>query len=183
MKKPVKITLVSLGSVLAILLIAIIIAVWFVFTPQRLTPIVRDILQKNIRCQSQLDEVELTFFSTFPNFNIKINQFTLTNHIQGSKSDTLLHIDCLKGEVNPIKYLFDNELIINSISLEKGFVNLYTDSTGRSNFDVFATDSTQKDTTEFKMPFDFLELHKMSLADVRIDYCDKQLGAVACSYY
>jgi hypothetical protein len=176
MKKPVKITLVSLGSVLAILLIAITIAVWFVFTPQRLTPIVRDILQKNIRCQSQLDEVELTFFSTFPNFNIKINQFTLTNHIQGSKSDTLLHINCLKGEVNPIKYLFDNELIINSISLEKGFVNLYTDSTGRSNFDVFATDSTQKDTTEFKMPFDFLELHKMSLADVRIDYCDKQSG-------
>ena len=82
----------SLGSVLAILLIAIIIAVWFVFTPQRLTPIVRDILQKNIRCQSQLDEVELTFFSTFPNFNIKINQFTLTNHIQGSKLDTLLQL-------------------------------------------------------------------------------------------
>ena len=81
MKKPIKITLVSLGSVLAILLIAITIAVWFVFTPQRLTPIVRDILQKNIRCQSQLDEVELTFFSTFPNFNIKINQFTLTNQI------------------------------------------------------------------------------------------------------
>ena len=49
MKKPLKITLISIGSLLAVLVVAILIAVWFVFTPQRLTPIVRNALQKNIK--------------------------------------------------------------------------------------------------------------------------------------
>ena len=73
MKKPLKITLISIGSLLAVLVVAILIAVWFVFTPQRLTPIVRNALQKNIKCQSDLREVELTFFSTFPNFRVKLS--------------------------------------------------------------------------------------------------------------
>ena len=84
MKKPLKITLISIGSLLAVLVVAILIAVWFVFTPQRLTPIVRNALQKNIKCQSDLREVELTFFSTFPNFGVKLSDVVLINPLKGS---------------------------------------------------------------------------------------------------
>ena len=107
MKKPLKITLISLGSILVILLIAIAIAVWFVFTPKKLTPIVRDVLQKNIKCETQLEEVELTFFSTFPNFEIKVNNILLKKPVSGSQSDTLLYVNNLMGVVNPIRFLFD----------------------------------------------------------------------------
>lgn len=176
MKKPLKITLISLGSILVILLIAIAIAVWFVFTPKKLTPIVRDVLQKNIKCETQLEEVELTFFSTFPNFEIKVNNILLKKPVSGSQSDTLLYVNNLMGAVNPIRFLFDKELIINEVELQKGIVNLYTDSTGMTNFDIFPTDSTQKDTTTFKMPFDFIDIKRIGLENLEVSYIDKQSG-------
>ena len=176
MKKPLKITLISIGSLLAVLVVAILIAVWFVFTPERLTPIVRNALQKNIKCQSDLREVELTFFSTFPNFGVKLSDVVLINPIKGSASDTLLRVNNLVGKVNLTKFLFDKELIINEIILQNGFVNIYTDSTGTSNYDVFPSDTTKKDTTKFKMPFDFIDIKRIEIERLSVLYTDKQSG-------
>ncbi len=176
MKKPLKITLISLGSILAIVFIAIAVAVWFVFTPKKLTPIVRDVLQKNIKCQTQLEEVELTFFSTFPNFEINVNKILLKNPVSGSQSDTLLYINNLLGTIDPLRFVFDKELIINELELQKGVINLYTDSTGMTNFDIFPTDSTQKDTASFKLPFDFIDIKRIGLENLEVSYIDRQSG-------
>lgn len=176
MKKSLKITLVSIGSLLAVIMIAIAVIVWYIFNPKRLTPIVNDLLAKNLTCQTDLDEVELTFFSTFPYFEIQINNLVLKHPINGSPSDTLCAVGSLGGRVEPFKYLFDKELIISGLTLNDGFVNIYTDSTGQSNYDIFPKTETKQDTSAFSLPFDFLELQTLDIKQVRISYADAQSG-------
>ena len=79
MKKFGKIFFITLLSLFAVLIVTICIVLFLVFTPERFTPIVRKQVDKFITCQSEIGEVELTFFSTFPNFGLKIRQFALIN--------------------------------------------------------------------------------------------------------
>lgn len=65
MKKVLKITLISLSALIAVIVIAVGILIWVVFTPEKLTPIVRNQLDEMLICEHQLGDVELTFFSTF----------------------------------------------------------------------------------------------------------------------
>ena len=60
MKKALKIAGITLGSLLGLLVIAVAIVVWLVFTPSRLTPIVRNFADKMITCPYEIGQVELT---------------------------------------------------------------------------------------------------------------------------
>ncbi len=71
MKKFFKIFFISLGSLLGLVLILAGIAMWLIFTPSRLTPIVERQIPKFVDCQAEIGSVELTFFDTFPQFGIK----------------------------------------------------------------------------------------------------------------
>ena len=177
MKKSVKIALYSVGGLLALVLIAIVVAVWFIFTPAKLTPTVQDILDKNLKCESSIKDVELTFFSTFPVFKIQANEVIFIKHIEEAENDTLLSTKTLQASVNPIRLFFDNELILTDIAINKGVVNLFTNSKGEQNFDIFPTDSIkQPDTTEFNLPFDYINLDKLNLNNIRATYSDYASG-------
>ena len=84
MKKFIKIFFISLLSLLGVLIVAVSILIWIVFTPERITPIVRKQAAKYITCKSEIGSVELTFFSTFPNFGLKVRDFALINPVEGS---------------------------------------------------------------------------------------------------
>ena len=77
MKKFGKIVGISLGALVGILLIAVCALLWVVFTPARLTPIVRQAVDKVIACEYEIGEVELTFFSTFPEFGLRADTLCL----------------------------------------------------------------------------------------------------------
>ena len=66
MKRVWKIIGITLGSLLGVVLLVISVALWLVFTPKRLTPIVRQVADKIITAEHEVGQVELTFFSTFP---------------------------------------------------------------------------------------------------------------------
>ncbi len=110
--------------------------------PNDLLPIVRKQADKLITCQSEIGEVELTFFSTFPDFGLKIKKFTLINPVAESKSDTLLDVDEFIGVVDAAAWWKRNELILKGLKITGGSVNIFTDSLGNTNYDIFATDTT-----------------------------------------
>src|SRR5450759_4981706 len=104
MKKFIKIFIISLLSLLGVLIVAISVVIWIVFTPGRITPIVRKQAAKYITCKSEIGSVELTFFSTFPNFVLKFRYFALINPVMGSISDTLVRVNELVGVVDAKAY-------------------------------------------------------------------------------
>ncbi|MFW9952423.1 MAG: AsmA family protein, partial [Candidatus Thorarchaeota archaeon] len=141
MKKLLKVSLIFLASLLGLIIATISIIVWLVFTPEKLTPIIRNQADKFISCQSEIGRVELTFFSTFPQFGLKVNHLTLINSLTGAPSDTLLSVDQFVGIVDIMSLWNSNELRLSDLSLIKGTINAYIDAEGNNNFNVLLTDT------------------------------------------
>lgn len=144
MRRFFKISIITLISLLLLLIITVSIAMWLVFTPERLTPIVRNQTVKYIPYQTHLGEVELSFFSTFPRFGLKLNKFTIISPAEGAVSDTLINIEGLTGVLDAKKYWQDRDLIINELILTGGSVNVFTDSLGKSNYGLFISEPSEE---------------------------------------
>ncbi|MBO4281940.1 MAG: AsmA family protein [Bacteroidales bacterium] len=183
MKKPLKITLISVGSLLGLLLVAICVVLWLVLTPARLTPIVNRTVSSFITCPTRFEKVELTFFSSFPKVALRVEDVSLVHPMPGAPSDTLAFIHEVRAAVNLHKLLKDNVLEVKSLQLDQGVANLYTDAQGRQNFDVFVTDTT--DTTSSGFPFDKISAEKLKISGMDVRYVDasSHLSAVVKDFH
>jgi hypothetical protein len=172
MKKSIKVISLSLLSLSVILIAAICVAIFLVFTPERFTPIVRRQADKLLKCQSQIGQVELTFFSTFPDFGIKISSFILFNPGTNPDSDTLASAEEFVGTIDVAAWWKNDELIIKGLKLTNGSLNLFSDSLGNTNYNVLATDtaSTRENEKETELPV--IELRNVEFDNVDLHYTD-----------
>ncbi len=177
MKRALKITAISLSSIIAILAIAIIIVCNIVFSPKTLTPIVRNNVGRFITCHADLDTAELTFFSTFPNFALNLSNVRVINPIADAQSDTLAHVGRLSASVNVSQFLFQGNLVINQVHLDNTVANIFCDSLGNANYNIVALSSTEEeeDTTSSSL-FDLLQVNDVVINNLSASYIDQQSG-------
>lgn len=174
MQKVFKKLAVTFASVLLLVLLVGGVVVWFVFTPAKITPIVRTQMAKYITCESQIGEVELTFFSTFPRFGLKVNRFALINHIPEVPSDTLVRADQFVGIVDLAAWWKRKELVFTELQLQNGTINAFVDSFGRTNFDIVKSD-TITTSANSEMPFRFINLENVELKNINVSYVDQSM--------
>lgn len=177
MKRFLKIFLITLASLILLLIIAAGIISWYVFTPEKLTPIVRKQAEKYISGQTEIGKVELTLFSTFPRLGLKIEDVVLINPHEGAPSDTLAIIGEFIGFVDIEALRKRNELLLSELSLKDGTINAFIDSMGSSNFDNFLLDSDDKEPdTEDEFPISFINMGTVRLQNISISYIDVPMG-------
>lgn len=177
MKKFWKIFGITIGTLLGVVLLVIGTAIYVVFTPKRLTPIVRDIANQYVSCEHEIGEVELTFFSTFPDFGLRIDGLYLIHPMEGAQSDTLLAAKEAVVVVNPIRFLKEQTLDVRQITLNNTSANIFTNENGVSNLDVFvfpADTTAEEDTTGFSLPFEQLNIDLMSAQVRNLTYISLQ---------
>ncbi|MGE0077195.1 MAG: AsmA-like C-terminal region-containing protein [Bacteroidales bacterium] len=176
MKKFFKWTAITLSGLIFLVIVAIAITVWFVFTPERLTPVVRKQAAEFITCKSEIGEVELTFFSTFPKFGLKVSKFALINPIPNAPSDTLVCADKFIGVVDVGAWWKRNEIVLTDLQLCDGAVNAFVDSLGNTNFDIVPADTVPApvDTVESSMPFGLIDIKNVEFRNMNLSYTDKQ---------
>lgn len=175
MKKALKIIAITFGIIIVLVLVCATIAVNYVFSPDNTTKIVKQQAEQYLNCKFELGEVELTLFSTFPNFGLEINQLTLINPSTGVPSDTLIHVDKAQAILN-IKALLNKEVILEKLSVNNLFANVFMDSTGKTNFDVFTVDESKEDSTAFQNPFRTIQLKNISFNNLNLSLVDEQQG-------
>ena len=165
MKRFWKIFGITLGSIIAVLIIAVCIVVYVVFTPSRLTPIVRNVAAQYVTTEHNIGEVELTFFSTFPEFGLQISDLYIVNPIDGAQSDTLLMASKVVAKVDLKKLLKQNSLDVRQLQLSNSFANIFIDENGNNNYSVFnlPADSVEEDTVSFSLPFDEIKVGDLEL--------------------
>ncbi len=175
MRKFIKIFFITFLSVFAALLVTICIVLFIVFTPGRFTPIVRKQIDKLITCKSEIGEVELTFFSTFPEFGVKIKKFSLINRVADSRFDTLVKADEFIGTVDAGAWWKRNELILTGLELTGGSVNMFSDSLGKANWDIFASDTTPSREADSETTLPTINIRNVVLNDLNLNYKDLSL--------
>lgn len=176
MKRFWKIFGITFGTIVGLLLIVVCVAIWLIFTPSRLTPIVRQVADKYITCEHALGEVDLTFFSTFPEFGLRVDGLCLINPKEGAQSDTLLAAPEVVATVNVVEFLKHSNLIVNELSLPNAVANVYIAADGTTNFDVFAlsADTTATDTTSSGLPFDQIRIDAARIEGRYISLVDEK---------
>jgi len=174
MQKVIKWITISFATMVFLVALVVAIAVWFVFTPAKITPIVRAQADKYLTCESQIGDVELTFFSTFPRFGLKVNRFALINHITDVPSDTLVKVDQFVGIVDLAAWWSRNELVFTGLQFRKGTLNAFTDSLGRNNFDIVKADTTAAPESS-EMAFRFINIENVEVENMQVSYIDQSL--------
>jgi len=176
MKKFFQIIGIAIGSLVGIVVAAAAVAIWCVFTPERVTPVVRSVADQYITCEWDMDNVELTFFSTFPEFGLRITDFYLVNPMPEAQSDTVLTAPEVVAKLNVMALIKNKNLVVRELSLRKMNANIYLDKEGTCNADVFyfAPDTTAKDTSEFILPFDSIIIHGCAVEAQRLSLVDRK---------
>ena len=178
MSKTLKITLISLGSLLGLILLTVAVVCWFVVTPARLTSIVRNQAPNFINCDFSIEKADLTIFKSFPKVGLKINDVVLVNPMVGSPSDTLAYIEECVVSVDVKKFLDENHILIDECRLDGGYVNLFVDENGSSNLDIFPP--SKPDTIDESSEFTYaIDLALLKFNDVNVNYADLSVGIIA----
>lgn len=175
MRKGIKITLITLVSLLGLLAAGIGIVLLTVFSPARLTKIVNQEAPNWLTCDFHLDRAELTFFKSFPHLGIDIQDVTLINRMFGAPTDTLLHVDHCVASLNVRKLMRDKHVEVNEFLVKNGQLNVFTNNLGQSNLNIlkpFNKDTT--DTTSYSF-----HLQKVETRNVDFRYINIASGLVA----
>lgn len=139
LKKTLKVALLTIVSFLFLIVAVIAFAIYFIFTPARLTPVVLKVANESLNARLDMERVELTFFSTFPQFGLRLKDGTLVTEPFGGMTDSLLCFGECVVTVNPVDYLRHNQINIQNLSLRKVSVYAFRDKAGRSNWDIMKT--------------------------------------------
>lgn len=136
MRKFLKIVGITLVSLLTLILIGVGVLVYWVFTPERITPVVRELAGEFITCDYEIGQVDLTFFSTFPEFGLRADGLLVLNPTEGAQSDTLLAAKKVVARVDIMSLLEDGELAIHEVALQEAELNAFIAADGHTNYDV-----------------------------------------------
>lgn len=179
MKPVLKIILISFLAVVVTLIITISVMLWVVFTPAKLTPLVNSQLKNYLNCEAKIGEVELTFFSTFPEFTLKTSSLSLIQPMVEAPTDTLLKTGNIIAAIDIRALWRENKLMIHKLNFENIQFNGFVNKVGKTNFDILKTDTTTTDTAAFANPFDLIKLDIMQFKNADIHYVDFKSGMLA----
>lgn len=186
-RNAVKIAAISLLSVITLVLAVIAFVIHFVFTPEKLTPVVVGVANRSLNARLDMKSVELTFFSTFPRFGLKLTDGSLVSEVMRDtlwqKTDSLVSFEKCVVVVNPIDYLKDKKVNLRYLGLEGASVYAFVDKEGRANWDVAKYDTAvaeKQDTVESAAPkIGEIRINRVSLKRTNVVFDDRDTRVYA----
>lgn len=187
-KKTLKITGISLGCLIVLLAAAIALAIHFVFTPEKLTPVVVQTANRSLNARVELGSVDLTFFSTFPRFGLRVKDGTLVSKALRDtlwqRRDTLLSFKKAVLVVNPIDYLTQKKITVYRLTVDSARVYAHIDKEGRANWDILPdtttttpADTATADTT--RLAPGGIDIRRVTLRHAIVTFDDRQARVFA----
>jgi len=177
MIKALKIIGWTLFGLVMTVIAVICIAMYVIFTPERLTPIARQAADQFVACEYEIGEVDLTFFSTFPRFGLRADGLLLINPKAGAQNDTVVEAKHLIATVDVMEFLNNNNLHVHEAILDDASVHFFIAEDGTTNLTgafVTSPDTIEEDTTAFSLPFDQLTVDGLRIKAKTIDFIDKK---------
>ena len=150
-----KISIITNLSVVVVILGVIAFALNVVFTPEKLTPIVKSVLTENLNAKVDIASVDLTFFSSFPNFSLSVKDGVVINNqdslAEKLPNDTILSFNECKVDINPIAFIVNNDIKINAVELITPQIYAYVDKQGVANWSTLVSMDNNETIEETKI--------------------------------
>ena len=121
MKKWVKVTLAIAGSLLTIVVLALVVVCTVIFTPEYITPIVKGQLDKNLPFKVDFSRADLVFFRSFPNFSVRISDI----RVGGTDlQDCSVGLSEVFVDIDLMAFLRRNEIVLEELSISDGKIDV-----------------------------------------------------------
>lgn len=126
----------------------------------------------HLKAKVTVSEVDITFWSTFPNLSIDFNHvYIIDARPNATSRDTLLYTDMIRCKVNPFD-VWREEYKVKSLEIHPGVLNLRVDSAGNNNYDIFKEPENPSEGS-FEM-----QLKEVILKDFRFNYINDATSQV-----
>ena len=173
MKKGVKIGLIVLGSLVALIILALVV-IPIIFKPQ-LLKMAQNELNKQLNAEVQFADLDISLIRHFPQASISLQSLSVINKAP-FEGDTLASLANFTVRVNLLS-LFDlSNLEVHEILLDRPHIYGHRDSLGRANWDIALKDSTattkEKTSDESGETNLRLKLRKFEIRDAIVSYLD-----------
>ncbi len=177
--KALKIAGITVGSILAVIILVLAIAASIIFSPKRLTPVVSKALDKYFPGKAEISSVGLTYFKTRPYLGIDIRGVTIYDEKEGSPFEKLLDIGSLAVSFDVKSYLKEDKIIVKGLYLDKTHANLYTAPDGTTNIDFLTDGTSEEPEDDGSTTLNYAELRSLSFKDLNASYRNDSTGISA----
>jgi len=175
MKKWLKISLISLGSIVGLLTIGFSIVCFILFSPNQLTPLVNRFANEFLNADVRIEKIDLAYFSVYPFVRINIENIFILN--QENPEDTLTFIPSARAKLNFNELVFRNNLIITQLEFRGGVTNVHFCENGTMNWDIFPTTEQQETATvALDSLFNKVDIQQIIFNSGHLNYSNKQAG-------
>ena len=159
--------LISVLILVAVVSAVVGIVLNVVFTPEKLTPLVEKYADEYLNADVRFNSIDLTFFSTFPNFGVDIEDGSMVTKVfqdtsRGdslfARTDSLVSFKRCHVVVNPMALLKRQSVVIRRIMLEQPNIYAYIDTNGVPGWDIMrpSTDTLSSSTDTLETTTDTL---------------------------
>jgi len=195
MKSKKKIALIA-GSILITVLIilpTIVFGVvkWGILPPEKLTPLVTNTVNKFITGKLECEQIELTYFETYPHLGIRItngritiqdsdslhhdlNEKTTISEDENLEFHSLLSFNKAIVAFNPTDYLFSKKITINEVDVDEPHFHGYVDKDGKANWDILLTSNDTTTVEEDNQPIPPIDIRRIKIQNGHFTYDDDQ---------
>lgn len=146
LKKILKRILISLVFIVLVLFLTVGVLINFIFTPSKLTPKVLEVANEYIDGRLELNSVELTFFSSFPELKVEMKEGLLMS----KAGDSLLVFKSISALLYPVSILSGEEIRIDELKIIDPEFNVGISESGDLNWEIFSEsiEGESQDSTE-----------------------------------
>lgn len=167
-----KVGIALLGFVF-VLILAASIGMWYLFTPEKLSPIVNKQAKEYLACHTMIEKVEPTFFSTYPFFGLELTNLCLTEKTNAPKTDTILYAPKCFASLNVLSYLLDGNIKLDPFLVEDAYLNFKINSSGQSNFDILKSSSNSTEADSEASSLGDMDISNVKFKNCNANYTDE----------
>ncbi|MBP6038722.1 MAG: AsmA family protein [Flavobacterium sp.] len=163
--------ILKISGISFLVIILLLVAAPYLFK-DKIKEMITQTLNENVNANIAFEEVDLSFFKSFPKANVTIEKLSIITKAPFEK-DTLLYA----GETHVtmrMTELFKGEneaMQLESFSVVDGIVNIIFNKDGLGNFDIALKDEKEKKSSE-KKPF-ALKIQEYGVENVKFTYSDE----------
>ncbi len=169
----IKKVLKVIGFLLLVLIIAAVAIPYFF--KDRIVEVVKTEINNNVNAKVDFEDVNLSLFKSFPDFNFSLDQLSITgiNEFEGYK---LIETDNIELSLDLMSVISsDKPIEINTISLQKPTINIKVLRNGNANYDIMKPSDAPVEEASSDAKF-LIQLQKYEIENGKIVYDDRLGG-------
>ena len=180
-KKILKGTLITLGIIIISLIALVAFSPLIIQTyvnSESGTKTINGIVSDYLDAEIDFNKINLKVWRNMPNIELElINSEIISKAIRNDLTDTLAKFDTLRLSVNVVEFLKNDSIIVNEVLLSNPTVKAYTNTSGKSNWEIYESDTTPDEDTS---SFDYKIIVKELLIDnLKASYEDEASKMIA----